>query len=69
MHTTTGTQVRNTERGIIATRGNRELHLLGTSVTQTEKARHLLATYSFNKLYTAAKPSPIRNVRAIKVAA
>ncbi len=65
----TETTYRNTPAGIIATRGKRELHLLGTSVAQTEAARNLLAAHSFDQLFKAARKAPgTRNVAFIKVA-
>lgn len=66
----TETTIRNTPAGIIAVRGKRELHLLGTSVAQTERARTALATRSFDGLYRTARRSPhSRNVAYIKVPA
>jgi hypothetical protein len=62
------TTFRDTPRGIIATRGNRELHMLGTSVNAMQVSRNLLATRSFNNLYTVAKSSPLKNVRFIRTA-
>jgi len=62
------TTFRETNRGIVATRGNRELHMLGTSVSAMQVGRNLLATRSFNNLYTAAKATPLKNVRFIRTA-
>lgn len=66
---TIGTTIRDTPAGMIATKGKRELHLLGTSVDQTKRARHLLATRSFNQLFQAGRSygSTGRNVRAIRL--
>jgi hypothetical protein len=65
-----GTEYRSTPAGLIVVRGKRELHLLGTSAAQSERARTLLSSVSFNRLFTAARKSPAsRNVAFIKVAA
>ena len=65
---TDGTRYRYCDRGLVAVRGKRELHLLGTSATHTAKARHMLATHSFNALYQAAHQAPgMKNVRYLKV--
>jgi hypothetical protein len=61
------TTFRETHSGIVATRGKRELHMLGTSVAAMQLSRQLLATHSFNILYTRANSSPLKNVRAIVV--
>lgn len=64
------TTYRNTPAGIIAVRGKRELHMLGTSVAQTQAARHLLATTSFDRLFKAARKSPgQKNSAYVKVEA
>ena len=60
-----GTTIRSTPAGIVATRGARELHLIGTSVNQIDKARQLLADHSFDKLFKAAMSTPLRNTRKI----
>ena len=68
--TTSGTEYRSTPSGIIATRGQRELHILGTSVAQAEKARRMLASHSFNRLFGAGKKAPgIKNTAYIKLPA
>lgn len=65
-----GTEYRETPAGIIALRGKREIHLLGTSVAASAKARDLLVKHSFNRLFTAARKSPCsKNVAFIKVEA
>ena len=70
MHTIiNGTEIRENHRGMVLTRGKRELHILGTSVSQVERARKLAAMQSFNRLFTSAPSSPIRNTRAIKLSA
>lgn len=66
---TNGTEYRETPAGVIAVKGKRELHLLGTSVAASEKARALLSSSSFNSLFSAAKKAPFsRNVAYIKIA-
>lgn len=67
----TQTTFRNTPAGIVAIRGNRELHLLGTSVAATTKSRQLLAGYSFDRLFRAGRTAGAAGpkVRYIKVGA
>lgn len=66
-----GTTVRSTTSGLVATRGKRELHILGTSVVATKKAHSLLALHSFDKLFRAGKTAGAagRNVRYISLKA
>ncbi|SCQ65135.1 Hypothetical protein PFR_JS25-2_1, partial [Propionibacterium freudenreichii] len=45
----------DTPTGQLATRGNRQLFLLGTSLTQTRRARELITTHSFDKLFKHGK--------------
>lgn len=56
-----GTTYRTTQNGIVLVRGKRELYLQGTSIEQTEKAHKLIATKSFNKLFTAGKKHHLLN--------
>lgn len=53
-----GTQVRGVDAGLLATRDNRELYLLGTSVSSMRAAKKLLTTYSFAELYAKATKAP-----------
>ena len=63
-----GTEYRDVECGIVARRGKRELYLLAKSVVQGERARKLLATHSFNRLFAAGRKSPhSRNVAYLRV--
>lgn len=65
-----GTEYRTTWNGIVAVRGNRTLHLLGTSVTKQQKAKELLASVSFNKLFNqgeTAGTTYFKNTRWIKL--
>lgn len=63
-----GTRIRNTPAGMVATRGKRELHLLGTSVDATLRSRELLAGYTFNTLFARAHRAPgQRNVAFLKM--
>lgn len=65
---TDGTTYRSTPAGIVAIRGSRELHLLGTSVESTAKARRMLAVHSFDKLYKAGRGTSLMpRVRSIKM--
>lgn len=67
-----GTQVRETARGYVLTRGARTLHLVGTSVAQVEKMRQAIASRSFDSLYRTARRAPRgmgSNVRFVTVAA
>ena len=65
-----GTSVRDTPAGVVAVRGARELHLLGTSAAQSAHARELLATASFDQLYKSARPAPrMPRVRFVRVVA
>lgn len=59
------TEIRTTPGGMIAVRGNREVHLLGTSVAAMAKSREMLATQSFNSLYRAGARTPFACVRVI----
>lgn len=68
MTTTETTTYRNGPASIIATRGNRELHILGKSVEAVKAGRTLLAANSFDSLYKSAKSSPAKNVRFINMA-
>lgn len=64
----TQTVVRNGPCGLILTRGKRELHLLGTSVEQVERARTMAAGVSFDVLFKRARRAPhSRNTAFIKV--
>lgn len=63
-----GTTYRLNDMGYFLKRGKRELHILGRSVAQVERARELMAKHTFHKLFTRARPSPYaRNVRYIKL--
>ena len=65
-----GTAVRDTPAGIVAVRGARELHMLGTSAAQSARAREMLAAESFDRLYRAAHPAPrMPRVRFVRVVA
>ena len=67
---TNGTQYRTTPVGMIAVRGQRELHLLGTSAAQAAESRRLLADESFDQLYKRGrKPRGMRNVAFLRVGA
>ncbi len=65
-----GTQYRDSAAGIVAVRGKRELHLLGNSVAEGERAKALLAAHSFDRLFRAARRAPhSRNVAYMRMAA
>lgn len=50
-----GTQYRATTSGYVLTRGDRELYLTAKSVNQSQRAKKLIATVSFDRLYKASK--------------
>lgn len=67
---TSGTAYRETTSGLVAVRGARELHILGTSVEQLTQARRLLASHSFDQLFKAGRSVPnLSNTRYLKVVA
>lgn len=66
---TDGTTVRSTPAGLLATRGKREIHFLGTSAAATARATALLAQNSFDSLFKAASRGPKAmgsNVRIVR---
>lgn len=68
--TVDGSRWRETPAGLVVERGNRELHLLGTSVAAQDKARQLLASRSFDRLFKAGKSAPgVKNTAFIKLRA
>lgn len=68
---TNGTTYRSTPAGLVLMRGKRELHLLGTSVSQQEKARALVVDHSFAQLFARARRTPAtgRSVAYLRIAA
>ena len=63
-----GTEWRETQGGIVAVRGKRELHLLGTSVDALCRARDILASHSFDSLFRRARKAPhSRNIAFARV--
>lgn len=71
MTMTNGTTVRETPGGLCLVRGQREVHLLGTSATQAARARRLATSISFDRLFKPGRTAGAagRNVRYVQVAA
>ena len=53
-----GTFVREAPAGLLAIKGERELHLLGTSVDAIQRSRVLLAEHGFDGVYRCARRAP-----------
>lgn len=54
-----GTQYRTTEAGYILIKGKREIYISARSVEAGEKARNLIANFSFNQIFLKAKRVPL----------
>lgn len=62
------TEIRETPKGLVAIRGQRELHLLATSPEDVEAARTYLRAFSFDRLFKAGRSCGLgRNVRALRM--
>lgn len=54
-----GTEYRINDNGLVAVRGQRTIHLIGSSVAKQQKAKELLTTVSFNKLFNKGQSAGI----------
>ena len=64
------TEIHDNNVGVVATRGKREIHLLGKTESSRADARALLAAHSFDRIFKASKPTPnVRNSRYLKIGA
>lgn len=62
-----GSEYRQTAAGFVLTRGKRSVYLQGTSADQIAKARKIISSNSFDRIFKAAKTMGAcdRNTRCI----
>lgn len=60
------TEIHETPRGIVMTRGKREIYLLARNEAQMISALQLANSVSFDRIYKGAQKAPIKNTRFVK---